>query len=35
MLVGAELNAELAKRTKEGAIEQKREDSAGPVRLIA
>jgi membrane protein len=38
MLVGAELNAELAKRTKEGAIEQKPDqpdDPAPPVRLIA
>jgi membrane protein len=36
MLVGAELNAELAKRTKEGAIEQKNEDdSAPPMKLIA
>jgi membrane protein len=38
MLVGAELNAELAKRTKEGAIEQKgdeKEVSPSPVKLIA
>jgi membrane protein len=28
MLVGAELNAELAKRTREGAIEQKQEDQS-------
>lgn len=34
MLVGAELNAELAKRTKEGAIGQK-EDPATPTKLIA
>jgi len=30
MLVGAELNAELAKRTKEGAIEQKEENKEDP-----
>jgi membrane protein len=38
MLVGAELNAELAKRTKEGAIEQKGDEkdvSPSPVKLIA
>lgn len=35
MLVGAELNAELAKRTKEGAIEQKEEDPPAPIKLIA
>jgi len=35
MLVGAELNAELAKRTKQGAIEQKRKDPPGPVKLFA
>jgi hypothetical protein len=43
MLVGAELNAELAKRTEKGAIEQKdqkeqkeqREDPEPPMRLIA
>jgi membrane protein len=35
MLAGAELNAELAKRTKEGAVEQKNGDSARPVKLIA
>lgn len=34
ILVGAELNAELAKRTKEGAIEQK-EDPPAPIKLIA
>ena len=34
MLVGAELNAELAKRTNEGAIEQK-EDRPTPLKLIA
>jgi hypothetical protein len=34
MLVGAELNAELAKRTKEGAIEQ-REDPPRSMKLIA
>ena len=34
MLAGAELNAELAKRTKEGAIEQK-EDPPTPMKLIA
>ena len=34
MLVGAELNAELAKRTKEGAVEQK-EDPPTPLTLIA
>jgi membrane protein len=37
MLVGAELNAELAKRTKEGAIEQKEEDQnpPAPSKMIA
>ena len=35
MLVGAELNAEMAKRTKEGAIEQKEEDPPAPIKLIA
>jgi uncharacterized BrkB/YihY/UPF0761 family membrane protein len=35
MLVEAELNAELAKRTKEGAIEQKKEDTPTPIKLIA
>ena len=35
MLVGAELNAEMAKRTKEGAIEQKEEDPPTPIKLIA
>jgi len=34
MLVGAELNAELAKRTKAGAVEQK-EDPPAPLTLIA
>jgi hypothetical protein len=34
MLVGAELNAELAKGTKEGALEQK-EDPPTPIKLIA
>jgi membrane protein len=34
ILVGAELNAELAKRTKEGAIEQK-EDPPAPMKHIA
>ena len=34
MLVGAELNAELAKRTQEGAIEQK-EDPPVPSKLVA
>jgi membrane protein len=34
MLTGAELNAELAKRTKEGAIEQK-EDPPAAMKLIA
>jgi membrane protein len=34
MLVGAELNAELAKRTQEGAIEQK-ENPPEPTKLIA
>ncbi|HMH06962.1 MAG TPA: YihY/virulence factor BrkB family protein [Terriglobales bacterium] len=34
MLVGAELNAELAKRTKEGALEQK-EDPPTPIKLTA
>ena len=34
-LVGAELNAELAKKTKEGAIEQKEEDPPAPIKLIA
>ena len=34
MLVGAELNAELAKRTQEGAIEQK-EDPPAPSKLVA
>jgi hypothetical protein len=34
MLVGAELNAEPAKRTKEGAVEQK-EDPPAPLTLIA
>jgi hypothetical protein len=34
MLVGAELNVELAKRTKEGAIEQK-EDPPMPLKLFA
>jgi membrane protein len=37
MLVGAELNAELAKRTREGAIEQKQEDQSPPApsKMIA
>jgi len=35
MLVGAELNAELAKRTKAGAIEQKKKDPPAPMKLIA
>jgi membrane protein len=38
MLAGAELNAELAKRTKEGAIEQKQENKEEPppsMKLIA
>jgi len=35
MLVGAELNAELAKRTKGGAIEQKKKDPPAPMKLIA
>jgi membrane protein len=38
MLVGAELNAELAKRTKEGAIEQKTDEQDGPpapAKLVA
>lgn len=37
MLVGAELNAELAKRTKKGAIEQKEDEEEDPprVKLIA
>ena len=35
MLVGAELNAELAKSTKEGAIEPKVEDPPAPIKLIA
>jgi membrane protein len=39
MLVGAELNAELAKRTKDGAIEQKeeekKEEPPPPIKLIA
>jgi uncharacterized BrkB/YihY/UPF0761 family membrane protein len=33
MLVGAELNAELAKRTKEGPLEQKQEPP--PMKLTA
>jgi YihY family inner membrane protein len=35
MLVGAELNAELAKRTKEGPVQQKNEDPPAPMTLIA
>ena len=37
MLVGAELNAELAKRTREGAIEQKQDDQSPPApsKMIA
>lgn len=36
MLVGAELNAELAKQTKEGPVEQKTEDvPPTPVKLVA
>jgi uncharacterized BrkB/YihY/UPF0761 family membrane protein len=34
MLVGAELNGELAKRTKEGPVEQKEEDPLAPMTLI-
>ena len=35
MLVGAELNAELAKRTKEGPVQQKEEDPPTPMTLSA
>jgi membrane protein len=35
ILVGAELNAELAKRTKQGAIEQKKEDPPTSTKLVA
>jgi uncharacterized protein YidB (DUF937 family) len=35
MLVGAELNAELAKRNKEGAIEQKEDPPTSSMKLIA
>jgi membrane protein len=35
MLVGAELNAELAKRTKDGPIEQKKDDPPASMKLTA
>jgi len=35
MLVGAELNAELAKQTKQGAVEQKKEDAFTILKLSA
>ena len=35
MLVGAELNAELAKHSKEGAVEQRNEDPFTRMKLIA
>lgn len=35
MLIGADLNAELAMRTKKGAMQQKSKDPSGPAKLIA